>query len=545
MSLRSSLVFSMRLVVFVGLLAATSAAQLPDVLYLRFEEGSGTTTADQAVPGTGVVGNLTGGCTFSPLTSPLGNGAMLTGPSAADGVILQNATIPATSSFTIEFWLELPTTGIVFPFGQTCAALSSNLAMQVSYSNGQVAATIWSPLPGSGVNLLTLNLPVTPTFGNWAHFALVWDQSVPQFLIYLNGILASTQPLGGVNSLQPLFVPNFNVGGALANPCFVPATQATTGMDEFRIWGYARSANDILANYNVDLFQVETTHFTSTPSIPVTFNPTNGTFFASGPITHIGSGTALSPVDPFSLPSGATLSVQGSYIGTDFTDFSDFILTPVTISLTAVPGQDELIIQGIQTGIGAQPAYTTFIGQSAIMARRRALTSVSNMAVTRIGAGSPALDSMANAMASAVTFSMVLESGLSGPRLYGIASDFVVPAVTKESRLTTDGSGIVLLGDKGMTPGAQMLHIFNPSPTGSVGSGPLLGLSFNPLTFAQLQFPLPTTPFRVLANANGDYAFLTVPGALPPGFVVDYLAIELPPGSSTLGYVAPVRRVTF
>lgn len=545
MSLRNLLGRTARFAFFLGLLASTSVAQLPDVLYLRFEEGAGTTTADQAIPGTGVVGTLTGGCTFSPNLSPLGNGAMQTGPSASDGVILQNPTVPATSTFTIEFWLELPTTGIVFPFGQTCATLSSNLAMQVSYSSGAVTMTIWTPLANGAFTAFTFTVPVTPFVGNWVHFALVWDQSVPQLLVYLNGTLAVTQPLTGGNTLQALFAPNFNIGGALANPCFVPAGQAQTGMDEFRIWGYARTAGDIFANFNVDLFLIDKTVFTSTPSIPITFNPANGTFFASGPVTELGSAFAIAPVDAFSLPNGATLTAQGNYSGTDYVNFSDFIFTPATISLTAVPGQDELVIQGLQTGIGAPLGYTTFIGNTAIIARRRPMISVSNMVVTRIGSGSPALDSMANAMASAATFSMILDSGLTGPRLHGIAADFALPPVTKESRLTTDGSGIVLLGDIGMASGAQLLHIFNPAPTGSVGTGPLLGLALNPTTWLQLQLPLPTTPFRVLADQNGDYAYLTTPGALPPGFVVDFLAVELPPGSSTIGYVSPVRRVTF
>lgn len=527
-------------VLSLGMLCAQS---VPDILYLRFEEGSGTVANDAAIPGTGTIGNLSPQASFSVGNAAIGLGSLLTGLTASEGCIVLNPVIPSTLSYTIEFWFEIWTGGgQIFPYGQTCNNTTSYLAANIVYNApGLANFQIWS----NGTSFSFSSVPVAGVIGNWCHVAITSDQATSLLTLYINGQPFGSVPVTSFVNLQTLIGTGINVGGALTSNCFLGAGTVPTGMDDFRIWSTARSAADIAANYQLDLLSGGDFLGASAPPSLI-FNTALGTFSSAG-IADLG-GSQATPITlpPSSLPAGTTMIVTGNFTGTDVQSISDITLSPVTVRFTAVPNSDELVIQGLVSALAGPPPTTRFQGTSGVVASLRALTSIATPIVTRIGQGSLVLDRFATELQTANFWSLVVEYGLSAPRVVGVVADFVQPVVAPESRLTTDGLGSVLLGDIGMAPGARLFHIFALQPATAAGAGPFFGLELTPIVYTQIQMPFPVTPFKVAANAAGAYMFLAGPGSLPAGFTVDTVTIELvPPAFGTIGYVSPARRVTF
>lgn len=78
------------------------------------------------------------------------------------------------------------------------------------------------------------------------------------------------------------------------------------------------------------------------------------------------------------------------------------------------------------------------------------------------------------------------------------------------------------------------------SPT---GSGPLLGINPDALTFTFLSLPLGTDPAHVNVDGDGIYLFQVPSGTLPTGFSVDAVSFEVVPGVG-IGGVSNVATIT-
>jgi hypothetical protein len=221
-------------------LTSVAPAQLvPQALYYKFNEGSGTITANEASPGVGSAQATIVGGLLSFVPGQFGTGLLGANyPGAANYVDSGWAMNLNGMSWTIEFWFK-PTGG-----GSTqyiCGSNSSTSAFRIFA--GTSAGTNYV-LSGTGITTLTMT-GVQP--GVWTHVAFVFNAATSPATLtgYLNGVQ--------VNQNNQTGTPTLNTGN------FVVGAQSTqSGMmgtlDEFRLWTTARTAAEIAANFNVELF---------------------------------------------------------------------------------------------------------------------------------------------------------------------------------------------------------------------------------------------------------------------------------------------------
>lgn len=227
----------MRLRFFAGMafLAATVCAHaaivLPEHLYYKFNEGSGSSTANTASPGSGaanatVVANLN-------LTAVGVSGGALGSTDSTGYVDTGWNTNIGTGSWTIAFWhsgLNSASTSVSYLFGDGGAASFRGFT-------GGVAGTTGLILRGGGATD-TLITGLSLTANN--HIAFVYDSSLGNIKGYLNGVLATTVAQGAVN----LTGTGFRVGnrsGATATSSLL----AGRWLDEFQVYGRALDASGV------------------------------------------------------------------------------------------------------------------------------------------------------------------------------------------------------------------------------------------------------------------------------------------------------------
>jgi hypothetical protein len=213
---------------------------VPQGIYYKFNEGAGTTTANLASPGVGnAVGNIIGNLTWG--TGKFGGGLVGVGSPGATNYIDTGYAMNLNGvSWTIEFWWQTP------PSGSTeyvCGSNASTSAFRIFSSSTAGNNFV---LSGTGITTSIINA-IVPPIGSWVHIAYVFDASTSTLYGYANGALAVTTPQPGVPVLN---TGNFVVAAA--------STQAglTGTLDEFRLWLQARTAAEILNNYNTELFNV-------------------------------------------------------------------------------------------------------------------------------------------------------------------------------------------------------------------------------------------------------------------------------------------------
>lgn len=220
------------------------------------------------------------------------------------------ATVPplfgnlAANDFTMEAWVR-PDASI---FSRIIFAQSSttNFAT-MSLSTGNV---IYFYVVENGTTYSVATSAGIPA-GTWTHVAVTWTTATNTVSVYFNGVLQSgvsggTSSTGSVNNLSLGTRP----GGA----------QFFTGaMDEVRIWSEARSACEILSNYQSQLMGTENNlivyynfnqgvangNNTSVTTLPELVSANNGTL----------SNFALSGTTSNWISSGATLTVIGEQGG--------------------------------------------------------------------------------------------------------------------------------------------------------------------------------------------------------------------------------------
>ena len=164
------------------------------------------------------------------------------------------------SARTIEFWALIKTADWVGEHNELYYYGSAGTAMAFGLDFGT------NPVTGSTTNHATLN-PFTnggftsdstvdlginsSTSQQWVHIAMTWDQTV--LVTYVNGLPKITiAATGGVTALA-------TVQSVLYIGCNPTNKNCFNGeFAEFRVWNVARSAAEILANYNKPLAGNET-----------------------------------------------------------------------------------------------------------------------------------------------------------------------------------------------------------------------------------------------------------------------------------------------
>ncbi len=227
---------------FAALLVMTAAAgqtyaaiPLPEVLYYKFNEGSGSVTANDASPGAGsnpatVIGetlNATGVFGSTALAGVGGTGRVSTGWATT-----------LTSDFTIAFWHS----------GVTAAAngiqnfvMGDNVASQLRVFNGSPGFETSMTFRASFISDATIT-GLSATNNN--HIAYVYDATAGNIKGYLNGVLNTTQnePTLNLNGTN-LFVGGREFGTNMA---------AGRWMDEFQLYSRALSDADVVDAMNAN-----------------------------------------------------------------------------------------------------------------------------------------------------------------------------------------------------------------------------------------------------------------------------------------------------
>jgi len=146
------------------------------------------------------------------------------------------------SDFTIEFWMNKPTSRIEAIIGKREHCSNSN------FWNSRIATTINFELDqtNTGVNYLNLSGAENVADSNWHHIAIT--RRGPDIKLYLDGVLDQTGSSDDTTSLS-------NAASLLVgqNPCVGTAdgTRNFSGqIDEIRLWRIARTSDQIKSTMN-------------------------------------------------------------------------------------------------------------------------------------------------------------------------------------------------------------------------------------------------------------------------------------------------------
>jgi hypothetical protein len=214
--------------------------------YWPFEEGTGSSTADQSGSGNGgswygtPAGTngtyYTGGKVGSYAGSFEGTGFVSLG---------NNSSLNDTGDITFVFWIDkTPTSVNNYPTfynknGQACSAgyiwmyLRSG-ALTYEYANG------------STCQAKTLLNATQSSVNGWTQFAVIHLRSTKTIYAYVNGVQISSTTYG--DTALPVNSGNAYIGTYQGNANYDP----TTDMDDFRIYNRALSASEVQALYNAE-----------------------------------------------------------------------------------------------------------------------------------------------------------------------------------------------------------------------------------------------------------------------------------------------------
>jgi hypothetical protein len=222
-------------------LCATATAQFPDLIYYKFDEGTGVggTTANIANPGAGSPNATVNGHTLAPTGGQFGGGLVGATPaSTANFVDTGWTTALGTGSWTISYWADVSTlaTGtLYYVFGDSTAG-----GFRCFYNGAAGVGNV--VLRGTG--FADTNVAGAGTAPSVVTF--VYDATVPESRGYLDGVLVVT---------TPQVAPNVNGTGSFRVGGYNSANWTNGALlDEFRVWGRALTAGEVAATWNVTLF---------------------------------------------------------------------------------------------------------------------------------------------------------------------------------------------------------------------------------------------------------------------------------------------------
>ncbi len=220
--------------------AGSLSAQVPQLLYYKFNEGSGATTANSASPGIGTNPAAISGTTSWITPGQIGSSSL---NFAGTSHIATNAplSIPSTQSWTIEFWIRpnANTWGYIFGDGDNVG--SSFAHLRCSWYNLTDTIELAGTNDGIGTSLRIVTGPILNT---WHHFAFVYDHTASTISTYWNG----------VPNVSGTYTTNISGSAFILGRLDPSHTAIFNGaIDEFRFWTVARSQAEILAGMNNEL----------------------------------------------------------------------------------------------------------------------------------------------------------------------------------------------------------------------------------------------------------------------------------------------------
>lgn len=217
----------------------------------------GTSSQGGASSAGGSSGGSTGTTACAPRVLSLSSNATGSAPDTAYAhveVDMKTDLPIGNSPRTVEFWAYIKTTDWVGEHNELYYYGSAGTAMAFGLDFGT------NPVTGSPTNHATLNpftnggftsdstvdLGINSSTDQWVHIAMTWDQTV--LVTYVNGLPKITiSATGGVTALATAQSILYIGCNPTNKNCF------NGDFSEFRVWNVARSAADILANYNKPL----------------------------------------------------------------------------------------------------------------------------------------------------------------------------------------------------------------------------------------------------------------------------------------------------
>ncbi|MCA8915617.1 MAG: hypothetical protein KDB90_09410 [Planctomycetes bacterium] len=222
------------LILLALLCASVLGAQgTPQVIYYKMNEGTGTTTANDANPGQG--NNPASLPTTAPTwISPGKLGAAALDFTNASGAIDTgwSPNLTASDPWTLECWVR-PTSlafGYLFGIGSSSFRCFQNTSGTLSISS----------LGGTAGSITTAG---SLTAGTWTHLAIVYDPVGGNVTVYFDGNIDTVQ--SGTSVLS----------GSLVVGAVTPTSTSNWdgAVDEFRFWTSARTQGEIQAGMNSEL----------------------------------------------------------------------------------------------------------------------------------------------------------------------------------------------------------------------------------------------------------------------------------------------------
>ncbi|BCU78096.1 LamG-like jellyroll fold domain-containing protein [Luteolibacter sp. LG18] len=273
-----------------SLVAAGSCLLQPRPLWLKFDEGSGTTAADTF--GSLWNGTLVNGAAWSAGRS--GNAVNLDG--SDDHVTLPNGVVGGLTDFTISVWVKpdtLATWSRVFDFG---TGTNNYLFLTAATPGGVPRFAIRTPSTGEQI----LDGAAALSTSAWTHLAIT--RSGNTGTLYVNGVAVATNT--GM-TLSPSSLGNTTANylgrSQWADPYFDGA------IDEFRVYPRAFSATEVLETTQGLRARLAFDETSGTTASDTTGNGWNGTL-VNGPAWIAGnSGNAVNldgSDDHVTLPAG-------------------------------------------------------------------------------------------------------------------------------------------------------------------------------------------------------------------------------------------------
>jgi hypothetical protein len=218
-------------------LLAAPALSAQDILYYKFNEGSGTTAINYgsagAAPGSGTI------VSTLPANYAAGfSGGALAGSASTslNSYVDSGWTGGFSGDFTVAWFMKetgTPGTSLSYQF--------SNIGSFRCFTNGVAGTGLWVRAWGTGVTPADLQLNVdvqTLARGQWLHVALVVDSTAATATWYVNGTAQTPIAITGTPGVSSANA--FRVGGHTSLVNFYD-------MDEFRFQNRAASATEILA----------------------------------------------------------------------------------------------------------------------------------------------------------------------------------------------------------------------------------------------------------------------------------------------------------
>lgn len=230
--------------------AAEVLADSP-LVYLRLGESSGTTASDSS--GNGRDGTYYGIPTLGSSGAVSGGDTAVSLDGTNDAITLGDASWMDVTTFTVELWVKLPSSGVqpvtaLVWRGNTSLSVQSSWWINKSATTGYVNFSIDTNTGGGGI----YQVNTTETFADdtWHHIVGVCDDTAKEMSLYIDGSLyGSATSFSGqtvlTNQAHPIVI-----GARGTNSDGSSSDRNVQGIvDEFAIYDTALSSTRVAAHY--------------------------------------------------------------------------------------------------------------------------------------------------------------------------------------------------------------------------------------------------------------------------------------------------------